>query len=302
MLNLLAALGILFIIVFLGWRVLFARRIERPCCTNCRYEVEGLPTSICPECGADLQKAGILQPRRLGSLSLTARIGLWTIFAACVAAFAVQWFDQRLPAPRLFSISVLFGPPRSGAYERLSINGRQTSREQPTMRVDRLVAQLTRADGSTSQLAINLKRRRASFEDSLGRDHDAFINDEESAADLIFDWLSINGPQGRDDLLNSEAIEIARLIRTGEHFSNPETAGIVRWSDAIRTMTAQSPLGAIAITRSIVPAPDRWRWLILAGPLAGLWLMGVMMIMVFHWIRRIRASQGVQRAGVSPAP
>ncbi len=38
------------------------RSVTHPECGHCGYDVRGLPTFICPECGRDLREVGILTP------------------------------------------------------------------------------------------------------------------------------------------------------------------------------------------------------------------------------------------------
>lgn len=47
--------------------VLVRRRVGPPACGVCHYAVEGLTSFNCPECGADLRKAGITTRRPLKS-------------------------------------------------------------------------------------------------------------------------------------------------------------------------------------------------------------------------------------------
>lgn len=42
-----------------------SRTVTHPACGHCGYDVRGLPTFICPECGKDLREAGILTPGAL---------------------------------------------------------------------------------------------------------------------------------------------------------------------------------------------------------------------------------------------
>ena len=63
-------------------------------CGHCGYQVNGLPTNICPECGSDLAVVGVcgphLWPRLLPSTRRNLLLALWT--AGCAGAAAYLWF------------------------------------------------------------------------------------------------------------------------------------------------------------------------------------------------------------------
>ena len=54
-------------------------RIKRDAtCGNCSYSIYGLPSSVCPECGADLHAAGVRRPGIPRPLEGGARVLIWT--------------------------------------------------------------------------------------------------------------------------------------------------------------------------------------------------------------------------------
>ena len=64
------AIGVLFVfLAYWGgrWRRLNPREVDQgdgPAgCAHCGYDVRGLPSHICPECGSDLNEVGRLAPR-----------------------------------------------------------------------------------------------------------------------------------------------------------------------------------------------------------------------------------------------
>src|ERR1700710_2036262 len=84
--------------------ILFRRRgrAAQSACGHCGYDVRGLPTFTCPECGSDLRQVGIRSsgvvagnPFLLFSSSLTAswkRLLLWTV--AYIALLAVALYGS----------------------------------------------------------------------------------------------------------------------------------------------------------------------------------------------------------------
>jgi ribosomal protein L34E len=69
-------------------------------CGSCGYRTRGLPTSICPECGQDLNVVGTRRPTYWNRLSPTQRrnrlLGAWTFWIiglACVMRLPFEWFQ-----------------------------------------------------------------------------------------------------------------------------------------------------------------------------------------------------------------
>jgi hypothetical protein len=75
---------------------------DDPRCGRCGYRVAGLPTSICPECGADVNIVGVVPGGRwlLGWRRRTVRIGVWTATLS-VAAGLFCAAEDHLPLPRV---------------------------------------------------------------------------------------------------------------------------------------------------------------------------------------------------------
>lgn len=93
-----------------GWRLLSRKRVSHghSACAFCGYFTTGLPTSICPECGKDLNVVGIRRPTRWREFSPGARLGftLLSFTAAFWTAAGLVWipFNAHLqPGTYLFS-------------------------------------------------------------------------------------------------------------------------------------------------------------------------------------------------------
>jgi hypothetical protein len=69
-------------------------------CGACGYRVFGLPSSICPECGSDLNVVGLRRPPRWNLLSRSARArilrAVWTVGIVWLAALAWPLFRNHL--------------------------------------------------------------------------------------------------------------------------------------------------------------------------------------------------------------
>lgn len=56
----LLVVGALLLGLSVGGRYPGRPRIQVPSCGNCQYPVRGMPTFVCPECGADVRDVGIV--------------------------------------------------------------------------------------------------------------------------------------------------------------------------------------------------------------------------------------------------
>ena len=63
-------------------------------CGHCGYDVRGLPTNVCPECGSDLQAAGVRTPDgpKLRDFRGLAIAYLLLGLVACPIVFAIAYF------------------------------------------------------------------------------------------------------------------------------------------------------------------------------------------------------------------
>jgi hypothetical protein len=106
------------------WLVFFARRgpsrrgLRGPVCGACGYNVLGLATMTCPECGGDLRVVGILTPRtpRRGLGGLAAAVA-FTALLCFVAAVATAALLSVLPMRLSYRQHVRLAAPQSIAYQ-----------------------------------------------------------------------------------------------------------------------------------------------------------------------------------------
>jgi class 3 adenylate cyclase len=125
-------------------------------CGKCGYDVTGLPTFTCPECGSDLREVGIVRrpggaadgparPRR-AALTLLAALLAWTLaYAVLYAAVGARsypvnpwdsagprvWYglvDAHLWPYRGKSTHAVTLTPRSGAYSRVTVTEQREAR------------------------------------------------------------------------------------------------------------------------------------------------------------------------------
>jgi hypothetical protein len=130
-------------------------------CGKCGYDVSGLPTFTCPECGSDLRQVGIVRGAAAGAASIKARVGpvqdamrligvlaLWTlVYAALYACIGTgsyprqPWDSANRPAAYGLVDAYLWPyqgksdhavtlEPRSEAYRRVTISEHREARFQ----------------------------------------------------------------------------------------------------------------------------------------------------------------------------
>lgn len=76
----LAVFLIVIVIAFLLWRPSTTKsEAMEPVCGKCGYIVKGLPSSICPECGSDLKRVGIITHRSCSAISPILFILCWSV-------------------------------------------------------------------------------------------------------------------------------------------------------------------------------------------------------------------------------
>lgn len=90
-----------------------------PECARCGYAVVGLPSSICPECGSDLNDVGIITDRRRNRNAYLIYGGAWTcgllLMVIIGGALHPPWMTvQKIKRPVLGAIVV---HPASAAYK-----------------------------------------------------------------------------------------------------------------------------------------------------------------------------------------
>jgi cbb3-type cytochrome oxidase subunit 3 len=113
-------------VVYVASMLAFALRQRRRAdddearCGHCGYRTRGLPSSICPECGSDLNVVGLRRPTRWNRLAPAARrmitTLLWTIAVGWSAALASTPFRQFLQPGERTILDSWHGHSRLGPY------------------------------------------------------------------------------------------------------------------------------------------------------------------------------------------
>lgn len=124
------ALPILLLLVLaIGGVVLILRArgkrnpLTGPVCGDCRYSVVGLTNMICPECGGDLRRVGILtphSPRRTGrAIGAVIAFTITIFFVALVSSVGVA---ELLPLRHSDFEQMRLTTPHSGAYREIVLH------------------------------------------------------------------------------------------------------------------------------------------------------------------------------------
>jgi hypothetical protein len=104
--------------------VVFARRLGQwrwrrrggpPGCGHCGYPATGLAKLVCPECGADLTRVGILTRRSVRPVGRVYAFALWTVAALALGAAVGNLVGLELPRPHRQTQTVLL-TPNSGRF------------------------------------------------------------------------------------------------------------------------------------------------------------------------------------------
>jgi len=67
---------------------------DGPRCGRCGYNVTGLPSSICPECGSDLRAVGTATPRPRWTPGRGLCLFLWTALVLWLAIWSLETVEE----------------------------------------------------------------------------------------------------------------------------------------------------------------------------------------------------------------
>ena len=116
---------------FLAWlcRRARTRKPAEPSCGECGYNVYGLPTFTCPECGADLRAVGIVAPAPRAGVEKFLRGLVWTVLSLLIVRLVSM--PVAVVVPNLITIHKLlaFAPPSSSIHQRITFENALQRRE-----------------------------------------------------------------------------------------------------------------------------------------------------------------------------
>jgi hypothetical protein len=138
--------------------------LDYPRCANCGYNVRGLPSPICPECGANLNAVGCISLRdsRKDRRKRILRAFFFTVLMAILAPGVLfLLYHTILPVAARRHTGVKLANPRSQAYTEIWIAALSTTWHNPLKIPGRIpwqhvIAGLVDLDVSYHSIAVNL--------------------------------------------------------------------------------------------------------------------------------------------------
>lgn len=181
------SLGVLMLRATIRGKVV--RSFAEPRCRRCGYIVRGLPGHICPECGSDLRRIGIIRRGARVPLPRPLRLAGWSafVFLAVFVPASVCWssIEDYLPLVHEEHYSQGFSPG-SGAYRDLEFvyDTRNYGHEvaPPTV----VTIRLTLLSGGTRQMDVTGTKLGYQYFDANGRSHTAA---EGLTPEVVADWM-----------------------------------------------------------------------------------------------------------------
>jgi hypothetical protein len=302
-----AAVLLLVVVAVIVLRYLLTPRITAPLCRRCRYDVTGLPTSICPECGADLSEVGILQPGSVKPMGRLMRLSLWTISVGAVALIVTPPILRSIPPLNQTMVQHTLSIPGSRLYKSVVVDAvRSWRRDSQSAKAEVLVT-LTRLDDQQFEMAVFPIGDDCKYVDSTGRKHrkDLPVADPEVAAKTVVAWLDGCGIAASGDALLPEATQIAKAI--DECVSPPQQTRMSfgsftstsTWGTQFRGSSSGgfrtsfgAPFSSTATRMNSGRAADPWPLRIAIGGWCVIWLLGAGVIL-FIAARQHPAEPGV---------
>lgn len=247
-----------FIVLYVLRRVRARRlRVSSPSCAACRYDVRGLESFICPECGSDLREVGIITPDTPVGPGRGLAIARWTVLmliAGPILASLIMWY---------------IGPMQTITSDSVQIAGLATSQPNDLIEVQRTSERTIwfagfrsprnqgAIDRSHDSVQITLTMP-ASFGvgplhlaspgeytfDVDGRRMTGQADDDEAAIEL---WLEHAGLDPNDAQVSAQSQELASIVRQPGRLGN--AAGLNAFARIAgrgsRSNTSASTLGIV---------------------------------------------------------
>lgn len=238
-----------------------------PRCARCGYSVRGLPSSICPECGSDLNDVGTVINRHRTRRALVICGTSWTcgllLITIATAAIGPPWFTAHVIKRRVPGLAILH--PDSAAY---------------TLHVQRIGGtdiELTCIADRGKTMLLEVPTLKFSYDDASRR---SILGDAAVTESDLLDWLGTTSVDTELADVQSEVRDLVEFLHSiahgGEYSGN---------HPALRHFQSQEPV----VMRSIVTL-NWYSYVRIIGGLA-LWIIGGLLL-----LRKVRepcdASEG----------
>ena len=294
------------VLLIIAFALLFGRgkRIEHPTCPRCFYNVTGLESNVCPECGADLSIVGVLQPNRVKPLGrLRSAIAVSCIIVAA-AVISTPIIVRSIPRAWLINGQVMLSSPRSKAYSDVTIRCAHTFRAAHDAKAPLLAIELRR-DKKTSVMIANFNSMSCKFDDGSGRPVNVPLQfDGHEPEATLAQWFQACGIEV-DDWVRAEIEEVAAVLRNHHSLTAPLQPGIMRGDQVFTGIPGMAgslssfisgnsgAFSGRADNATTGPAPDPWPLRLIVLGWLGVWAIAMWLIVTLVG-RRLR------RAGCAP--
>jgi len=221
-LGVLAVVGIVVFLIVHHFRSRRAAAVTDAVCGRCGYNVSGLPTFTCPECGSDLRGVGIVTPGQRRPIGPWGRALLWTLILpapALILSVAAAVFV--LPLENTRSDKLTLASPPSGAYRgvELTAGGRtlfwpwERSTRGQQMSLQHVTIHLERFVGAVNPLEIDLARMAYRV-----RQMNGVLIEQSSGFDAVAvrDWMTDAGIDTANPQVQAEIQEICGAVQSAQ--------------------------------------------------------------------------------------
>lgn len=282
----------------LAWRLRRENRVKVPSCPQCFYNVTGLQSGICPECGADLARVGYLAPGRVKPLSRFAVALMTTLFLASVAWLTTPMILRAIPSVWALNAQVTLSQPQSRTHSQVVIDGSHTFRTVENGRAKALTLTLHRTDGSTSMMHVDFASMMCQFRDATGQSTPQPLSFEgDQPLNLILHWFAASGIAELPDVRH-EADQIAAVLRNHHSMrARMPQMGLVRGEDVFTGAPGMStqmnsssfnnmqPYMSVRTVSRVGRAPDP---VALPASIAAWGLLWLIAMAIVWWLKRPR--------------
>jgi hypothetical protein len=288
-----AAVLLLIVVAVIVLRYLLTPRITAPLCGRCRYDVTGLPSNICPECGADLNEVGILQPGSVKPMGRLMRLSLWTISVAAVAVIVTPPILRSVPPLNQTTVQQTLSIPSSRLYKSVVVDAVRSWRRDSQSANAEVRVTLTRLDNQQFEMTVNPNTDECTYVGATGRKQREVlpIADQDAAAKTVIAWLDDCGISASGNALLPEAKQIAKAIDESVSPPQPTRMSFGSFTSTFGTQFRGSSSGGF---RAAFGSPfsstdtqmnsgriaDPWPLRIAIGWWSVAWLLGVGIILI----------------------
>lgn len=266
--ELLIVLGPFLVAVAVGLLVARSRRkraVQDPCCGQCGYQVRGLTTFTCPECGSDLREVGIRTAGSHAPLSPGLKALIWTVLLPFPAILLSGFIAAMIPSLQSIQQSFTLSDPGSGLYRQFSITGTGEAygRTPGLQRLSINLIPLPAGNQASTTGPLVVYTEKMGFE---YRRPNGEIAQAESGLNegVILKWMAGAGIDTASEKVNTEVAELFARIQAG----TAPGAGFI-------SMPGGAFGGYASVGNSISVGSPRWLAPVLLIFWAGVWLAGL---------------------------